>query len=108
MEKILDRFLRYVSVDTQADPESETQPSAAKELDLLRMLRDELQAMGVEATLDEYGYVMGTIPSNCGKEIPAVGFIAHVDTAPDAPGKDVKPPLTIMKLVHGTYVLPYE
>ena len=64
MEKILDRFFRYVSVDTQADPESETQPSAAKELDLLRMLRDELQAMGVEATLDEYGYVMGTIPSN--------------------------------------------
>ena len=56
MEKILDRFFRYVSVDTQADPESETQPSAAKELDLLRMLRDELQAMGVEATLDEYGY----------------------------------------------------
>ena len=92
MEKILDRFLRYVSVDTQADPESETQPSAAKELDLLRMLRDELLAMGVEATLDEYGYVMGTIPSNCGKEnVPAVGFIAHVDTAPDASGADIKP-----------------
>ena len=92
MEKILDRFLRYVSVDTQSDPESETQPSAAKELDLLRMLRDELQAMGVEATLDEYGYVMGTIPSNCGNaEIPAVGFIAHVDTAPDASGADIKP-----------------
>ncbi len=92
MEKILDRFLRYVSVDTQSDPESETQPSAAKELDLLRMLRDELQAMGVEATLDEYGYVMGTIPSNCGDaEIPAVGFIAHVDTAPDASGADIKP-----------------
>ena len=92
MEKILDRFFRYVSVNTQADPESETQPSAAKELDLLRMLRDELQAMGVEATLDEYGYVMGTIPSNCGKEnVPAVGFIAHVDTAPDASGADIKP-----------------
>ena len=92
MEKILDRFFRYVSVDTQADPESETQPSAAKELDLLRMLRDELQAMGVEATLDEYGYVMGTIPSNCGKEnVPAVGFIAHVDTAPDASGANIKP-----------------
>ena len=92
MEKILDRFFRYVSVNTQADPESETQPSAAKELDLLRMLRDELQAMGVEATLDEYGYVMGTIPSNCGKEnVPAVGFIAHVDTAPDASGANIKP-----------------
>ena len=91
MEKILDRFLRYVAVDTQADPESETQPSAAKELDLLSMLRDELVAMGVEATLDEYGYVMASIPSNCGKDVPAVGFIAHADTAPDASGANVKP-----------------
>ncbi len=91
MEKILDRFLRYVAVDTKADPESETQPSAARELDLLKMLRDELAAMGVEATLDEYGYVMASIPSNCGKDVPAVGFIAHADTAPDAPGNDVKP-----------------
>ena len=91
MEKILDRFLRYVAVDTQSDPESETQPSAAKELNLLKMLRDELVAMGVEANLDEYGYVMASIPSNCGKDVPAVGFIAHADTAPDAPGADVKP-----------------
>ena len=91
MEKILDRFLRYVSVDTQSDPESETQPSAAKELDLLKMLRDELQAMGVEATLDEYGYVMGSIPANCEGEVPAIGFIAHVDSSPDASGKDIKP-----------------
>ena len=91
MEKILDRFLRYVSVDTQADPESASQPSAAKELDLLKMLRDELEALGIEATLDEYGYVMASIPSNCNKDVPAVGFIAHVDTAPDASGKDVKP-----------------
>ena len=91
MEKILDRFLRYVAVDTKADPESETQPSAAKELDLLKMLRDELIAMGVEATLDEWGYVMASIPSNCGKDVPAVGFIAHADTAPDAPGDNVKP-----------------
>ncbi len=91
MEKLLDRFLRYVSVDTQSNEESESQPSAAKELDLLRMLRDELLAMGVEATLDEYGYVMATLPSNIDKKVPAVGFIAHVDTAPDASGKDVKP-----------------
>ena len=66
MEKILDRFLRYVAVDTQSDENSGSQPSTAKQLDLLRMLKDELQAMGVEATLDEYGYVMGTIPSNIG------------------------------------------
>ena len=91
MEKILDRFLRYVAVDTKADPESETQPSAARELDLLKMLRDELVAMGVEATLDQWGYVMASIPSNCGKDMPAVGFIAHADTAPDAPGDNVKP-----------------
>ncbi|MBQ1912822.1 MAG: peptidase T [Bacteroidales bacterium] len=91
MEKIVDRFLRYVSVDTQSNEESESQPSAAKEWDLLRMLRDELLAMGVEATLDEYGYVMASLPSNLDKEVPAVGFIAHVDTAPDASGKDVKP-----------------
>ena len=90
MEKILDRFLRYVAVDTQSDPDSTSQPSAAQELNLLKMLRDELQAMGVEATLDEYGYVMASIPSNCGKDVPAVGFIAHADTAPDASGADIK------------------
>ena len=91
MEKILDRFLRYVAVDTQSNEESESQPSTQKQWNLLRMLRDELQAMGVETTLDEYGYVMGSIPSNIDKEVPAVGFIAHVDTAPDASGADIKP-----------------
>ena len=91
MEKILDRFLRYVSIDTQSDENSESQPSAAKELDLLKLLCKELNDMGVEATLDEYGYVMGTIPSNIDKKAPAIGFIAHVDTSPDASGKDVKP-----------------
>ena len=91
MENIQDRFLRYVSLDTQSNEESETQPSAAKEWDLLKMLLAELQAMGVDATLDEYGYVMATIPSNIRREVPAVGFIAHVDTAPDASGANVKP-----------------
>ena len=91
MEKILDRFLRYVAVDTQSDPESDSQPSAAKEFNLLKMLRDELHAMGVEASLDEYGYVMAKVPSNCGKDVPAVGFIAHVDTAPDASGDNIHP-----------------
>ncbi len=91
MISILDRFLRYVAVDTQSNEESESQPSAEKELVLLQMLRDELIAMGVEATLDEYGYVMATIPSNVEGDVPAVGFIAHVDTAPDASGAGVKP-----------------
>ena len=91
MEKILDRFLRYVAVDTQSDENSKTQPSTAKQLDLLKMLRDELTDMGISAELDGYGYVMAAIPSNCGKDVPAIGFIAHVDTSPDASGKDIHP-----------------
>lgn len=91
MEKILDKFLRYISIDTQSNENSESQPSEAKELDLLRLLCDELTALGIEATLDEYGYVMASIPANTDKKVPAIGFIAHVDTAPDASGKDVKP-----------------
>lgn len=91
MENLLDRFLRYIAVDTQSDPESESQPSSAKQLDLLNMLCNELKEMGVEATIDEYGYVMGSIPSNSGENIPAIGFIAHVDTSPDASGSGIKP-----------------
>lgn len=91
MEKIVDRFLRYVAVDTQSDENSESQPSTAKQLNLLRMLKNELTAMGVEAVLDEYGYVMGSIPSNIEAKVPAIGFIAHVDTSPDASGADIKP-----------------
>ena len=64
MENILDRFLRYVAIDTQSDDSSESQPSTAKQLNLLSLLCKELQEMGVEASLDEYGYVMGRIPSN--------------------------------------------
>ena len=91
MEKILDRFLRYVKVDTQSNEDSQTQPSTSKQLNLLKLLCKELNDMGVEATLDEYGYVMGRIPANVPGEHPAIGFIAHVDTAPDASGENVKP-----------------
>ena len=116
MEKILDRFLRYVSVDTQSDENSESQPSSAKQLDLLRMLRDELTAMGVEATLDEYGYVMATLPSNIDRKVPAVGFIAHVDTSPDASGANVRPQIIenydggdiALKGVPGLFLKPSE
>ena len=116
MEKILDRFLRYISVDTQSNEESETQPSAMKELDLLKMLCEELNALGIKAELDEWGYVMGTIPSNLGKDVPKVGFIAHVDTAPDASGKDVKPQIIpdydggeiALKGVDGLFLKPSE
>lgn len=91
MENIKDRFLRYVAVDTQSDETSDSQPSSAKELVLLGMLRDELVSMGVEAHLDEWGYVMATIPANIDAKVPAIGFIAHVDTSPDAPGGGIKP-----------------
>ena len=63
MKNLVERFLRYVAVETTADPNSDTQPSSKCQLNLLKKLRDELHAMGVHATLDEYGYVMGTIPS---------------------------------------------
>ena len=116
MEKILDRFLRYVAVDTQSCEESESQPSSAKQLTLLAMLRDELCALGVEATLDEYGYVMGRIPANTDKPVPKLGFIAHVDTSPDASGADIKPQIIedydggdiALKGVPGLYLRPSE
>ena len=91
MEKILDKFLRYVSFDTQSNEESPSQPSTAKQLKLLSQLQMELQQMGIDAALDEYGYVMASIPSNAGKKVPRLGFIAHVDTSPDAPGCNIKP-----------------
>ena len=90
MENLLDRFLRYVAVDTQSDENSESQPSTGKQLVLLEMLRDELRALGLEAELDQWGYVMATLPSNLDHKAPAIGFIAHVDSSPDAAGKDVK------------------
>lgn len=116
MEKILDRFLRYVSVDTQSCEESESQPSTARQLNLLGMLRDELNAMGVEAELDGFGYVMGRIPANTEGEMPKIGFIAHVDTAPDASGADIKPQIIenydgsdiALKGVEGLFLKPSE
>lgn len=116
MEKLVDRFLRYVSIDTQSCEESESQPSAAKELKLLALLRDELQAFGLQAGLDEYGYVMATIPSNTDKDVPKIGFIAHVDTSPDAPGANVKPQIIPdydgsdipLKGVEGLFLKPSE
>ena len=116
METVVDKFLRYVSVDTQSNEESESQPSSAKQLDLLRMLCEELKTMGIEASLDEWGYVMASIPANNGKDTPKIGFIAHVDTAPDASGKDIKPQFIenydgsdiALKGVEGLYLKPSE
>ena len=92
METVTDKFLRYISFETTSDENSTTHPSSLKELDLSRQLVAEMKAIGIaDASLDENGYVMGTIPSNLDRKVPVVGFIAHVDTAPDASGKDIKP-----------------
>ena len=93
-KNILEKFLRYISIDTASDPESPTQPSTEKQLTLSRLLVNELKEMGIkDATLDQYGYVMATIPSNLpsGSKVPKIGFIAHVDSAPDAPGDNINP-----------------
>lgn len=88
-----DRFLRYVSYDTQSDPRSETYPSTAKQLRLLNVLLEEMIQIGVsDVDIDPNGYVTGTIPASQGMEhLPTIGFLAHVDTSPDMSGKDVKP-----------------
>ena len=92
MESVTDKFLRYVSYETTSDENSTTHPSNLQELVLLRQLVEEMKQMGIaDASIDEYGYVMGTIPSNLDHEVPVLGFIAHVDTSPDASGRDIKP-----------------
>lgn len=92
MEKIIDKFLRYVSYETTSNPDSETQPSSEKQLILSKQLVKELLEMGVkDASLDKDGYVMASIPSNLDKKTPIIGFIAHVDTSPDASGVNIKP-----------------
>ena len=91
--ELKDRFLKYVSFDTQSDENSTTFPSTDKQLVLLNFLADEMRTLGMEdVTVDKYGYAMGTIPASKGYEnAPVIGFIAHVDTAPDMSGKDVRP-----------------
>jgi tripeptide aminopeptidase len=89
---VTERFLRYVLIDTQSDPESPASPSTEKQKDLGRVLAAELRDMGVaDAHLDDYGYVYGTIPANTGKKVPVICFCSHMDTSPDVTGKDVKP-----------------
>ena len=93
-----ERFLRYVQIDTQSDPQSTSYPTTEKQKDLSKMLAAELKQMGIaDAHMDEYGYVYATIPSNTDKKVPVICFCAHVDTAPDCSGTNVKP------LVHKNY-----
>lgn len=87
-----ERFIRYAKIDTQSDPMSSDFPSTAKQKDLSKMLADELKQMGIaDAHMDEWGYVYATIPSNTSKQVPVICFCAHVDTAPDCSGKNIKP-----------------
>lgn len=93
----LQRFLRYVQVDTQSDPYSTSVPSTMKQKDLGNLLVEELEEMGIESELDEYGYVYATIPANSGKKVPVICFCSHMDTSPDSSGANVKP------IVHKNY-----
>lgn len=89
---IVERFLKYVSFDTQSAEDQETTPSTAKQLKLAAYLRDELQSIGMtEVEMDENGYVYATLPANIDKEVPTIGFISHMDTSPDCSGADIKP-----------------
>jgi len=98
MASVLDRFLKYVQYDTQADETSQTYPSTQKQLVLLRDLAAELRSLGlVDAAMDEHGYVTATIPATTSKRLPTIGFIAHVDTSPELSGAGVKP------IVHRKY-----
>lgn len=98
-ENIIERFVRYVQVDTQSDPESSSSPTTEKQKDLSRILLAELKSMGIEnAEMDDYGYVYASIPGNTSKKnVPAICFCSHVDTAPDCSGTGVKP------IVHRNY-----
>ena len=89
---LIDRFISYVTVDTESDPTSDTTPSTAKQWDLANALVEELKHIGLqEVTIDENAYIMATLPSNVPHEVPTIGFISHFDTTPDFTGKDVKP-----------------
>lgn len=89
---IVDRFLKYVSFDTQSDPNSTTTPSTEKQFRLAEYLTEELKAIGMsEVEMDEYGYVYATLPANIERPVPTIGFISHIDTSPDASGANVRP-----------------
>ena len=91
-DRVTDRFLRYVSFETTSVEDVEAVPSSPKELDLGKYLAQELKAIGMsEVKMDDKGYVYAVLPANTDKKVPAIGFISHMDTSPDAPGKDIKP-----------------
>ena len=105
-ETVLDKFLRYVIIDTQSKEDSESYPSTAKQFDLLNLLVKELKNLGVpQVSIDEHGYVMATLSANVSIKVPAIGFVAHVDTSPEVSGANVKPQI-IKEYKGGDIILP--
>lgn len=92
MDKLVQRFVRYAKVNTRSDENSKSCPSSPGQLTLANMIADELRDIGLtEVTVDENGYVMATLPSNMDKDVPVIGFLAHMDTSPDFRSEDVNP-----------------
>jgi len=92
MQHIIDRFIGYVKIDTESDPNSPTTPSTKKQLVLANLLVKELKEIGMkEVTIDKNGYVMATLPSNVKEKVPTIGFVSHYDTTPDFTGLNVNP-----------------
>ncbi len=105
---VLERFLRYVRIDTQSDASSPTCPSTEKQKDLGRLLAQELRDLGLaDAHMDEHGYVYATLPANTGKSVPVICFCSHMDTSPDCTGKNVKPQI-VRNYQGGDIVLPAD
>ena len=89
---VLERFLKYVKYNTQSDPKTGLNPSTPGQMEFAYVLCEELKAIGLQdVDVDENGYVMGFLPSNMEREVPAIGFIAHMDTSPETSGKHVNP-----------------
>lgn len=108
MERLLDRFLTYVQIDTQSDPESVNTPSTNKQWNLARILEKEMLAMGLsDVRLDDKAYLTATLPSNTDREVPVIGFVSHFDTSPDFSGENVKPRI-VSKYDGGEIVLNDE
>ena len=92
MQKIIDRFVKYIKIDTQSDDENPAFPSTEKQWDLAKILVEDLKEIGMEdVTLDDNCYIMATLPSNVDFKVPTIGFIAHIDTSPDYSGTNVNP-----------------
>lgn len=115
MEKVVERFIRYAKEFTTSDPESDIFPSTTRQLDFMNKLVAELKEIGLkEIELDQYGYIMATIPANTDADVPVIGFISHVDTSPDFSGENVNPQIIenydggVVKLKNGVEIDPKE